>query len=263
MGPRDERRRLTVTAIGGPTVVLELAGLRLITDPTFDPPGAYEPRPGVHLTKTAGPAIAETDLAPLDVVLLSHDHHKDNLDDAGRRLLERVPWILTTPSGADRLGSCATPLANWQSIEVTAPGGGQLKITGVPARHGPEGSERLVGDVTGFLVTGDGYPTVYVSGDNASLDVVGSIAERVGAIDVAVLFAGGARMPYLPNDYLTLPSAWAPAAAQILGAPAVLGIHLDGWSHFTDDRESLIRAFEEAHLAHLLRVPRPGETVTV
>jgi CspA family cold shock protein len=40
----------------------------------------------------------------------------------------------------------------------------------VPALHGPEGSEHLVGEVTGFVLAGPGLPTVYVSGDNASLD---------------------------------------------------------------------------------------------
>jgi L-ascorbate metabolism protein UlaG (beta-lactamase superfamily) len=217
----------------------------------------------VHLTKTAGPAIAEPDLGRIDVVLLSHDHHKDNLDDAGRRLLDRVPIVLTTMSGADRLGPRARPLANWQSFNLPRPGGGQLTITGLPAQHGPDGSERLVGEVTGFLLSGDECPTVYVSGDNASLEVVGEIAERVGAIDVAVLFVGGAQMPYLPNKYLTLPSARAPAAAQILWAPVVIGVHLDGWAHFTDDRESLIRAFDEVHLTDALRVPRPGQSVRV
>jgi hypothetical protein len=46
--------------------------------------------------------------------------------------------------------------------------------------------------VTGFVLSGEGLPTVYVSGDNASLDVVRTIAGRVGPVDVAVLFAGGA-----------------------------------------------------------------------
>ncbi len=254
---------LRVTPLGGPTALLEMGGLRLLTDPTFDPPGSYEPRPGVHLTKTAGPVLAPGDLPPVDAVLLSHDHHKDNLDDAGREFLRGVRAVVTTVSGAERLGGLTTPLANWDTHRLERrDGGGALTITGLPAQHGPDGSERLVGEVTGFLLSGVGLPRVYVSGDNASLDVIATIADRIGPVDVAVLFLGGAQMPYLGQDYLTLPSARAPEAARLLGAPAVIPVHLDGWAHFSDDRDSVVRAFAQADLDRLLCAAAPGKTVT-
>ncbi|MDQ6607984.1 MAG: MBL fold metallo-hydrolase, partial [Actinomycetota bacterium] len=213
---------VTVTLIGGPTAVLELGGVRFLTDPTFDPPGSYEPRPGVQLTKTTSPALTPEELPPFDAVLLSHDHHKDNLDDSGRRFLSGVPAVLTTLSGAARLGESATPLANWERFQIErGDGAGALTVMGLPAQHGPDGSEPLVGEVTGFLLSGDGLPRVYVSGDNASLDVIRMIVDRVGAIDLAVLFVGGAQMPYLGREYLTLPSAKAPVAARLLGATAI------------------------------------------
>jgi L-ascorbate metabolism protein UlaG (beta-lactamase superfamily) len=255
--------QVKVLAVGGPTAVLELGGLRFITDPTFDPPGAYEPRPGVHLTKLGGPAVGPDDVGSVDVVLLSHDHHKDNLDDAGRAFLADVPHVLTTTSGAERLGEGATPLPNWDSVEVERPSGGTLRITGVPAQHGPDGTEHLTGEVTGFVLSGDDVPTVYVSGDNASLEVVRGIAERVGGVDIAILFTGGAQLPYLGEAYLTLPSAEAPAAAEILGARTIVPVHFEGWKHFSDGRDSLRSAFESAGLGHKLALVEPGEAVVV
>ena len=92
--PRDAGRRgrgvkdVRLTHIGGPTVLIEVGGWRLLTDPTFDPPGRrYSFGWGTASRKLAGPAIAAADLPPIDAVLLSHDHHGDNLDDAGRALL--------------------------------------------------------------------------------------------------------------------------------------------------------------------------------
>jgi hypothetical protein len=74
-----------VTHIGGPTVLLEVGGWRLLTDPTFDPPGrSYRFGWGTGSRKLAGPALAAADLGPIDAVLLSHDHHGENLDAAGR-----------------------------------------------------------------------------------------------------------------------------------------------------------------------------------
>ena len=72
-----------LTHIGGPTVLIEVGGWRLLTDPTFDPPGrSYRFGWGTGSRKLTGPAIAASDLGPIDAVLLSHDHHDDNLDAA-------------------------------------------------------------------------------------------------------------------------------------------------------------------------------------
>ena len=111
-----------IRLIGGPTVLIEMGGLRLLTDPTFDPPGDH---PVGHrvLVKTRGPAVAADDIGPVDAVLLSHDQHPDNLDDAGRRLLDAVPVVLTTDSGASRLGGPAQALEPWRRVlRLLAPG---------------------------------------------------------------------------------------------------------------------------------------------
>ncbi len=96
---------LRITHIGGPTVLMNVGGWHLLTDPTFDPPGRkYKFGWGTSSVKLAGPAIAPSDLPPIDAVLLTHDHHDDNLDPAGRALLPRAGTVVTTVSGATRLG---------------------------------------------------------------------------------------------------------------------------------------------------------------
>lgn len=50
-------------------------------------------------------------------------------------------------------------------------------------------------EVIGFVLSGPGLPTVYLSGDNASIATVAEIARRAPAIDAAVLHAGAARVP--------------------------------------------------------------------
>ena len=103
-----------VTHIGGPTVLLEIGDWRILTDPTFDAPGRrYTFGWGTASRKLTGPALAADELPPLDAVLLSHDHHDDNLDEAGRALLPRAETIVTTTSGARRLGGSARGLEAW------------------------------------------------------------------------------------------------------------------------------------------------------
>jgi L-ascorbate metabolism protein UlaG (beta-lactamase superfamily) len=249
---------VSVVLVGGPTALIEIGGLRLLTDPTFDPPGDY-PVGSRKLTKLGRPAVAVEELGHIDAVLLSHDQHPDNLDHRGREVLAAAPVTFSTPAAAERLKGSVRALANWESAELTSAGRGGLTITAVPALHGPPGSESLVGPVTGFLLSGNGLPSIYVSGDNASLEFVREIAARFAPVDVAILFAGGARTALLGDAYLTLPSAGAAEAARILDAREVVPIHFEGWAHFSQGADTLREAFMAAGLTERLRLLDPGD----
>ncbi|MGP4089630.1 MBL fold metallo-hydrolase [Streptomyces sp. KR55] len=252
--------QFSVRVFGGPTAFFEYGGVRFLTDPTFDDSGDYGRPGGPTLTKTAPSTAAPADLGQIDVVLLSHDEHPDNLDISGRALLADVPLTLTTPGGGERLGESlgkkAKGLADWESIALSRPDGGTITVTGVPAIHGPgsrEETEPITGQVVGFVLTGEGLPSVYVSGDNASLDAVREIADRFAPIDTAILFAGAPRFPILfDNQVIVLDSAQAGEAAQILGARRVVPVHYDSWAHFTEGRDDLVAAFTAAGLADRL-----------
>jgi L-ascorbate metabolism protein UlaG (beta-lactamase superfamily) len=99
---------LSIKLIGGPTALIEVDGFRLLTDPSFDAPGAYQ-LPHVKLEKLSGPALKADAVGPVDAVLLSHDQHADNLDNSGRDFLARASRVLTTIAGAKRLGGNALP----------------------------------------------------------------------------------------------------------------------------------------------------------
>jgi len=245
----------TVTYIGGPTAILEYASLRIITDPTLDPPQAYEEPGSSRLVKTAGPALSRADLGPIDLVLLSHHSHKDNLDYEGLELIATGVSTLSTRAAAnDLFGGSVEGYDSWEEQAL-----GSITITAVPALHGPPGAEKLTGTVTGFVLEAPGEPTVYVSGDNASLPLVSQIADRFPDIDIALLFAGAARVPRIEGA-LTLTSTEAVTAARILGASRVVGLHTEQWEHFSESRAELEAAFEGTGL--LVETP-PGVRVVL
>jgi len=245
--------KTAITYVGGPTAILEYAGLTIVTDPTFDPPSSY-PDPGsTDLVKTQGPAISRTDLPPVDLVLLSHHGHPDNLDYEGLELIAQgVPTLSTMQAAGDLFDGSVEGLDPWEEKVV-----GAVTVTAVPALHGPAGSEPLVGPVTGFVLEAAGSPRVYVSGDNASLPLVQQIADHFGGVDIAVLFAGAARVPGIEGQ-LTLTSTDAAKAARILGAATVVGLHTEHWQHFSETREQLEAAFEGTGL---LAATPPGVRV--
>ena len=248
---------MKITHIGGPTALISLGGLKILTDPAFDEPQEYVLATGRVMTKLIGPAVPVSELGPVDVVLLSHDEHKDNLDDAGRALLSAVPAVLSTPGAATRIPG-VRGLENWESVDVPRPDGGVITITGVPALHGPEGAEAVLGVVTGFVLTADDLPTVYVSGDNASVDLVKQIADRFAPIDVAVLFAGAARTALMDGAPLTLTSQAAAEAAHLLTPATIVPVHTEGWSHFSEGPDHLATTFDQAGLSSRLQLLTHG-----
>jgi L-ascorbate metabolism protein UlaG (beta-lactamase superfamily) len=246
---------LHVTYLGGPTVLLEWAGLTILTDPTFDEPGVYPAPGGTPLEKTRGPALGVAALPPVHLILLSHHEHEDNLDHAGLTLVRSGIPTLTTPAAAADLG--LPHVRGLEPWEATARR--RFSVTAVPASHGPGD---VVGPVTGFLLEAPGEPTVYVSGDNSELDEVDRIAARYAPVDVAVLFAGAARVAAI-DAALTLTSEDAVGATRMLGARAVVGVHCEDWRHFSESRSDLEAAFIAAGIADLLVATPRGARVSV
>lgn len=248
---------MRVTYIGGPTALLELDGLRLLTDPTFDPAGTAYPTPLYTLRKTAGPAVLPADLDPVDAVLLSHDHHFDNLDTSGRLMLSRATRVLTTPAGAARLGSAAVGLAPWQTTDLATPSQRVVHVTGTPARHGPAEADR--GPVTGFVLTSQAHPEhcVYVSGDTVWYEGTAEVAQRF-PIRVALLFMGAARVREVGPHHLTFTAAEGVKAARVFADAMIVPLHFEGWAHLSESRRDIDSAFARANLKHRLQLLASG-----
>ncbi|MFE0653665.1 MBL fold metallo-hydrolase [Streptomyces sp. NPDC059534] len=258
----------TVTYVGTATILLRLGDLTVLTDPAFDPaPADY---PGARpLRRTAGPALTADQLPPIDLVLLSHDQHFDNLDLAGRDVLARAATVLTTPEAAERLlgddgdgrpAARIEGLAPWESRSVTA-GATTVTVTATPARHGPEGTEHVTGPVTGFVVQYDGG-TLYVSGDTVRHDALADIGARF-TLDTAFLHLGDAHFPTTGDRAFSMSAREGAALARTLGARTVVPLHFDSWAHLAEDPARIDEAFAAPDLAGRLRRLRPGVAETL
>jgi len=247
---------LRITLIGGPTALIEIDGFRLLTDPTFDPPGDYQ-MPHVTLQKRTGPALSSEEVGAVDAVLLSHDQHADNLDHAGRAFLPQAARVLTTVIGAQRLGGHSEGLAPWQSADLTAADGRSLRITATPARHGPAGIEPLAGEVIGFVLTSpnDAFRPVYVTGDTVWYDGVAEVARRFD-VGVVLPFAGAAqtRGPF----HLTMDVNDVIETARAFDSAAIVPLHAEGWAHFRQNQDDLRVSFDTLGFGARLVLLQPG-----
>jgi L-ascorbate metabolism protein UlaG (beta-lactamase superfamily) len=195
-----------IVYVGHATVLVELDGVRLLTDPIL--------RSRLMHLRRAGGVDAEA-ARDLDAVLLSHLHY-DHLDFPSLRGVGRGVRILV-PEGAGKLltrrrFSAVTEVAAGDEIEV-----GALIVRATPAVHDagrlPLG---LKAEPVGFLVSGS--RTVYFAGDTELFDGM----SELGPVDIALLPIAGWG-PKLGHGHMD-PEA-AVAAARLVRASAVVPIH--------------------------------------
>lgn len=240
----------TLTHIGAATLLLEIGPLRLITDPVFDPPGGrYSFGYGTGSVKLTSPSIKRDEIGRIDAVLLSHDHHEDNLDRAGRTILPQAKEVVTTQAGAKRLGGNAMGLATWQSKTLES-GDARIKVTAMPARHGSLGSHLIVGETTGFLIEWDGqkHGALYISGDTVWFQGLSEIARRF-KVSVAILHIGKASFPITGPIRFTSNASDAVKTIEALKPQQVVPIHYEGWRHFREPKAEAEKVFAEASVS--------------
>lgn len=233
---------MILTHIGGPTVLIEVDGWRLLTDPTFDPAGGrYAFGWGSSSTKLTGPSLPVSEVGAVDAVLLTHDHHGDNLDVAGRSMLSSAGTVVTTVSGARRLGS-VRGLGAVRGLAAGAttvlPGDGtrpSLSVTATPARHGPPLSRAIVGDVVGFALRRSESESVFlwITGDTVLYGPLRQVAATL-AVDVALVHVGGVRFGITGPLRYTMTGRDAVSLIGALRPRVAVPVHYEGWSHFAD-----------------------------
>jgi L-ascorbate metabolism protein UlaG (beta-lactamase superfamily) len=260
---------LSVTFAGHATVLLDIDGVRLLTDPL--------------LRRRIGVLIRRSPVPPpelrrsLDAVLVSHAH-LDHLDVPSLRLIDRrTPVVVPRGVGGllRRLGFVPLEMEVGDEVEVGPAGGAaargaggaaapaRVRVKAVPADHSGSRYHPLLGEspALGYVIRG-GH-TAYFAGDTGLYDAMGDIAP----LDVALLPVGGWG-PRLPDDHLNPLSA--AKALQLLRPAACVPVHwgtiYPPWlpPEFNAKWAAWPHAFARyaAHLAPEVevRVLQPGET---
>jgi L-ascorbate metabolism protein UlaG (beta-lactamase superfamily) len=181
--------------------------------------------------KAVGPAAA--DIGPIDSVLLSHDHHADNLDDAGRALSPSASVVLTTAAAGKRLGGNASGLSPWSSHPLEAPGRPTIEDTATPCRHGPPAG-RLI---TGFAPRWEGqeYGVLWISGDTVLYDGVRQVAVRI-QVGSALLQPWRSSVRRDRTGALHDVGQGRRRLLGLIRPHTVIAIHYEGWTHFRQSR---------------------------
>lgn len=264
--PRVTGDTIRATLIGHATVLLQVAGLNIVTDPVWSQ--RVGPVSWLGPKRVRQPAIAFDDLPPIDAVLLSHSHY-DHLDRSTLAALHRRdrPIIVTGLNvGAVVPAKPVVELDWWQSHDLS----GAVTATYVPAQHfsarGPfDRNKRLWG---GFVLQTPAG-AIYFAGDTGDGPHIAAIGKRFGPMALSLLPIGA----YLPRWFMApvhLSPGEAVAASEVLQSRVTLPIHFGTFQLADDDYDQPLRVLAEALSARPalgrgldFRVPVFGEAIGV
>jgi len=246
-----------ITHIDTACILLEIGSFRILTDPTLDPAGdLYYHGFGAFSRKTSDPGITKDNLGNIDLVLLSHHQHRDNLDREGRKWLETANCVLSTIPASKAIKN-VTGLQEWQTFSVCTTKVSNLRITAIPAQHRPWWlPEWISGKVLGFVIEYDDQEggVIYVAGDTVFFRGIREVANRF-KVNIGIFNVGAVQFPYLTGlGKYTMDGSDLIKAVEVLKPKFVIPVHSRGWTHFKEP---------EAKLKHLLleEAKPPGSSV--
>jgi L-ascorbate metabolism protein UlaG (beta-lactamase superfamily) len=253
---------LRATWLGHSTVLVEIDGLRVLTDPVWGPRASP--------SRLAGPKrfqpvpVPLKAMPPIDLVVISHDHY-DHLDYPSIRVLaqRRVPFVTSLGVGAhlEAWGvpsECITELDWWESHTLP---GSDLTITAAPSQHfSGRGLKDRNATLWSSLVIRGTRHAVFFSGDTGLTTEYASIREQLGPFDLVMLEVGAFHPAW--GD-IHLGPANALKALDLLGGGVFLPVHWGTFSlalHAWDDPAETLLQLAPTHNAQLL-MPQLGEAV--
>jgi L-ascorbate metabolism protein UlaG (beta-lactamase superfamily) len=236
----------SATFVGNATVLLRLGTFTLLTDPNFLHRGqrAYLGY-GMWSKRRTDPALTIGQLPHVDGVVLSH-LHGDHFDRVARKGLPRdVPIVTTRPAGRTLRKwrfSAVVGLATWEDLEWRR-GDETVRITAVPAQHGPALLHRALPETMGTVIdwerAGQRRFRLYITGDTLfRRELLGEIPERFTDIDAALVHLGGTR---ILGVLLTMDGRDGVALSRLIRPRSILPIHYEDYPVMRDPLARFLR----------------------
>jgi L-ascorbate metabolism protein UlaG (beta-lactamase superfamily) len=240
------------------TMVVSMAGKRILVDPMLGPAGDMPPIPDTPNPQRNPlvplPAILDELVAGTDAALITHTH-RDHFDPVAGTILPKDLPLLIQPEDTERL--LGLEFSQLLPVDISRAWRG-IELIRTVARHGHGELAEQMAPASGFLLRSPGEPTLYIAGDSVWCDEVRQVLETYEP-SVVVVNAGAAQ--FLTGDPITMTAEDVANVCAAAPLATVVAVHMEAINHCLLTREELHRFLDSQDLATSVLIPADGETL--
>jgi L-ascorbate metabolism protein UlaG (beta-lactamase superfamily) len=241
------------------TLVVSLAGARILVDPMLGPvgempaiPDTPNPRPNPLVPL---PGTIDAIVAGAEAALVTH-MHRDHFDAAAGETLAKEMPLFVQPEDEQRLKDLGfpeilrvDPSRAWRGIEIVRTGG----------QHGHGEMAEQMAPVSGFVLRAPGEPSLYIAGDTVWCEEVRRAIESFEP-QVIVVNAGAAQ--FLTGGAITMTAEDVASVCAAAPDATVVAVHMEAINHCLLTRAELRQFLEARGLSAQVLIPADGERLS-
>jgi L-ascorbate metabolism protein UlaG (beta-lactamase superfamily) len=239
-------------------VLLNYNGKKILTDPSFSSKGSMSPvecaenetwNPLVNLT------MSIEELSSVDAIMITHIH-RDHFDEEAQKQLPKNITVFCQPD--DYTNIVEMGFEKVIKIEDSYKWEG-ITLIRTEGKHGRGAVGKLMGKVSGFVLTAKMETSLYISGDTIWCKDVKHALNKYKP-DISLCYAGAARL--LKGKPITMTFGDLKSVCKHAPYTTVIAIHMDAWNHCELTREKLKALINKSSYEEDIIIPQDGETLS-
>ncbi len=238
------------------TLVVSLAGTRILVDPMLGPAGEMPPIPDTPNPRRNPlvplPGAIDAIVAGAEAALVTH-MHRDHFDIVAGEVLPKGLPLFVQPEDEERMRELGftevlrvDPSRGWRGIEIVRTGG----------QHGHGEMAERMAPVSGFVLRALGEPSLYVAGDTVWCE---EVRRTIEAFEPAVIVVNAGAAQFLAGGAITMTAEDVASVCAAAPDATVVAVHMEAINHCLLTRAELRRFLDDREISARVLIPADGE----